>query len=60
MLDFLASLAEGSITERGRRRRKTALGVLSALKFAAYKFQVEQLQSVLESPFVAAWQNYAE
>ena len=50
---------KGAITDR-RRRRKTALGVLSALKFAAYKFQVEQLQSVLESPFVAAWQNSAE
>ena len=51
MLDFLASLSEGAITDRGRRRRKTALGVLSVLKFAASKFQVEQL---------AAWQNSAE
>ena len=50
MLDFLASFSEGAITGRGRRRRTTALGVLSALKFVAYKFQVEQLQSVLESP----------
>ena len=48
-----------AISDRGRHRRKTALGVLSALKFAAYKFQVEQLQSVLESPLVAAWQNSA-
>ena len=60
MLDFLASLSEGAVSDRGRRRRKTALGVLSALKFAAYKFQVEQLQSVLESPLVTAWQNSAE
>ena len=27
MLDFLASLSEGAITDRGRHRRKTALGV---------------------------------
>ena len=47
----------GAITDHGRRRRKSALGELSALKFATYKFQVEQLQSVLESPLLAAWQR---
>ena len=35
ILDFLASLSEGAITDRGRRRRKTALVVLSALVFTA-------------------------
>ena len=59
-IDITISISEGAFTDRGRRRRKAALGVLSALKFAAYKFQGEQLQSVLESPLVAAWQNSSE
>ena len=58
MLDFLASLAQGSITNR--RRRETSLRVLSALMFGAYRSQLEQLQSVLDSPLVTAWQNSAK
>ena len=59
LLDFLASLAEGSLTDRGQRRKKSALGILSSLRFAASKFQLEQLAAALSSPLVTAWQNSA-
>ena len=44
--DFLASLAEGAVLDRGRSRKRSALSVLSGLTFAAFKFQLSELEKL--------------
>ena len=53
MLDFLASLAEGSSMNRGFGRVRSAKSVLRGVRFAAYKFQLVKLD--VHSPLVSAW-----
>ncbi|OLQ06361.1 hypothetical protein AK812_SmicGene10361 [Symbiodinium microadriaticum] len=57
LLDFLDALSEGSFTERGRQRKRSALSVLSGMGFAAFKFQLSSLTKVLENPLVLAWKQ---
>ena len=57
LLDFLASLAEGAVLDRGRNRKRSALSVLSGLSFAAFKFQLSVLEKLLKCPLVLAWRD---
>ena len=57
LLDFLDALSEGSFTDRGRQRKRSALSVLSGMGFAAFKFQLSSLTKVLENPLVLAWKQ---
>ena len=55
LLDFLDALSEGCFADRGRQRKRSALSVLSAMGFAAFKFQLRQLCDTLQKPLVLAW-----
>ena len=55
MLDFLASLAEGSSTNRGSGRVRSANSLLRGVRFAAFKFQLVKLDTIAQSPLVSAW-----
>ena len=57
ILDFLDALSEGCFADRGRRRKRSALSVLSAMDFAAFKFQLTQLCDTLQNPLVLAWKD---
>ena len=56
-ISFLESLSIGSLVDRGRERRKSAVATLGAMQFGAWKLGLERLQGLLQSPPVAAWKN---
>ena len=55
ILDFLEAVSTGALQDRGKHRVRSALSVISAMSFAAYKFQLRTLLSCLESPLVKTW-----
>ena len=57
LLDFLQCLVDGSRSDRGPARRRSALGVLSAMTFAAHKLSLSCLLNLLEQPLVLAWKR---
>ena len=56
LLDFLQCLVDGSRSDRGPARRRSALGVLSAMTFAAHKLSLSCLLNLLEQ-LVLAWKR---
>ena len=48
---------DGSLSDRGKSRRRFALGVLSAMKFAAHKLSLSGLLRLLDQPLVLAWKR---
>ena len=57
LIDFLESLAEGAKVDRGKHRVRSAMSVLTALSFAAYRFQLSSLKTCLTNPLVEAWRK---
>ena len=57
LLDFLQCLVDGSLSDRGKSRRRSALGVLSAMTFAAHKLSLSGLLRLLDQPLVLAWKR---
>lgn len=57
LLDFLQCLVDGSLSDRGESRRRSALGVLSAMTFAAHKLSLSGLLRLLEQSLVLAWKR---
>ena len=55
LLDFLDAVATGARSDRGRQRVSHAKGNVSAMKFAAYKLELQALSCVLEHAAVASW-----
>ena len=58
--NFLDGLAVGSFLDRGQKRRGSAIAVLSAMQFAAWKLGLDSLQKVLQTPLVAAWKRSSD
>ena len=56
LVDFLESLAEGAKVDRGKHRVRSAMSVLTACSFAAYRFQLSSLKTCLTS-LVEAWRK---
>ena len=48
---------DGSLSDRGKSRRRSALGVLSAMTFAAHKLSLSGLLRLLDQPLVLAWKR---
>ena len=57
LLDFLESLSVGALEDRGNARQRNALGVLSAMTFAAAKLSLESLQTLLREPMIQSWKK---
>eukprot|EP00435_Cladocopium_sp_Y103_P040993 s2142_g11.t1 len=57
LLDVLQSLTDSSFSDRGSNRQRSALGVLSAMTFAAAKLELGELQAVLQGSLVEAWKR---
>ena len=57
LLDFLQCLVDGSGSDRGKARRRSALNVLSAMTFAAHKLSLCKLLALLEQQVVMAWKQ---
>lgn len=57
LLDFLDSLSVGARQDRGACRKRNALGVLSAMTFAAAKLSLQNLQNLLGEPLIQSWKN---
>ena len=57
LLDFLQSLTDSSLSDRGCNRQRSALSVLSAMSFAAAKLDLSHLQAVLGGPLIEAWKR---
>ena len=55
LLDFLDAVATGARSDRGRQRVSHAKGNVSAMKFAAYKLELQAWSCVLEHAAVASW-----
>ena len=55
LLDFLDAVATGARSDRGRQRVSHAKGNVSAMKFAAYKLELQALSCMLEHAAVASW-----
>ena len=60
LLDFTVSLVEGCRSNRGHGRRRSAVSCLSALAFAAFKFQLTVLAAGLSSPLIQAWKAHGK
>eukprot|EP00438_Fugacium_kawagutii_P004482 Skav232405 [mRNA] locus=scaffold1077:767154:796497:- [translate_table: standard] len=57
LLDFLNSLSDGARQDRGAGRKRSALGVLSAMAFAAAKLSLTNLQKLLGEPLIQCWKS---
>ena len=60
LLDFLLALAEGARSDRGSQRVGAARGVVHAMKFMAFKLELQKFHSLLAGPTVCAWLSSAK
>ena len=60
LLEFLRSLVVGSHEDCGCNCRQSALSVLSAIKFAAWKLGLSSLSELLGNPLILSWQRCAD